>query len=179
MQKNSLDTNINDPGSSFLDTADFVPIATNWRKKYYLRVFKKRVVAFLLDIFFIPAIFCIVFISIVFLFAVILPSSKSYDSVFFLLIGVFVPVAMFIVLAKMESSKWKGTVGKRIMRIQITDNYGNPISFWRALWRNILKVLVFFSYFLIIPAIIQYFTFKKIRKFFHDSFSKTIIGERL
>lgn len=188
MQKKSLDTEINDTGSSFLDTEDFVPIDPDWRKKYYLRIFKKRVVAFLLDIFFsgmICFITIILFLFVVFfLIKIIKPnwsdlqfnswSDKNFPLLCYLSLG-----STFLPLAIMESSKWKGTVGKRIMKIQITDNYGNPISFWRALWRNILKVLVFFSYFLIIPAMIQYFAFKKSRKFFHDSFSKTIIGERL
>lgn len=184
MQKNSLDTEINGPQTSFLDTVDFVPINPNWRKKYYRKVLKKRVSAFLLDIFFSSVIGLISYFLIASPVVALLEmfSSDLWDKValnFPVLFFFFVYATMFLPLGIMESSKWKGTVGKRIMKIQITDNYGNPISFGRSFWRNILKILFFFSYIFIIPAIVQYFTYKKTGKFFHDYFSQTIIGERL
>jgi len=79
----------------------------------------------------------------------------------------------------MESSKWRGTFGKRILKLQITDREGHPISFSRALVRNILRTLVGYSYLLLIPFIIQIFSFKKAKKLFHDQLSSTVIGERL
>ncbi len=79
----------------------------------------------------------------------------------------------------MESSKWRGTFGKQIMKLQITDREGHPINFFRALWRNIVRLIVGYSYIFIIPLIIQYFTFKSSRQLFHDQLSKTIIGEKL
>ena len=188
MQKNSIDKELNDPGSSFLDKGDFVPIDPNWRKKYYRRILKKRVYAFLLDIFFNSAIFLVVgFLFIVFFSTVLVATHPKWQNAeidtFLNNYGDYVTLLTFSViclpLAIMESSKWKGTLGKRKMKIQITDNYGQAISFWRSLLRNILKALVLYSYFFIIPAIIQYITFKKTRKLFHDEFSNTIIGERL
>ena len=67
--------------------------------------------------------------------------------------------AQILICAFMESSKWRGTPGKLIMKLQITDNAGNPISFGKALIR-----IIAYSY---------------SKKFFHDQLSNTVIGERL
>ena len=180
MQNSSTNTEINDSGS-FLDLEDFVPIDPNWREKYYKKVLKKRVIAFLLDIFF-SSVICLIFAYLILLISTYLLSEFLKE---FYILDYFYPlicitcITMFLPLAIMESSKWKGTVGKRIMKIQITDNHGNPISFWRSLLRNVLKVLVVCLYSFIIPLVVQYFTYKKTGKLFHDKFSNTIIGERL
>ena len=79
----------------------------------------------------------------------------------------------------MESSKWKGFLGKRIMKIEVSDNYGNPISFWRSIWRNFLKGLTFYICITIIGYYIQKHYYLKTGKLIHDNWSKTVIGERL
>ncbi len=84
-----------------------------------------------------------------------------------------------IVCAIMESSKWRGTLGKVIMRIQITEKDGTRISFIRAFWRNLAKLLVGYSFILIIPIYLQWKSFLKTKKLFHDQLSNTVIGERL
>jgi uncharacterized RDD family membrane protein YckC len=100
------------------------------------------------------------------------------EFVFYLLIGF---LAYLFINAKMESSKWRGTMGKRILKLQITDKAGEPVSFFRALVRNILRPIFGYSYIftLSIALFIQYFRFKKTKKLFHDELSGTVIGERL
>jgi tetratricopeptide (TPR) repeat protein len=65
------------------------------------------------------------------------------------------------------------------MKLQITDREGERISFFRALWRNILRSLTFYAYCFLLPLIYQYFRFRKTKKLFHDELSNTVIGERL
>jgi uncharacterized RDD family membrane protein YckC len=79
----------------------------------------------------------------------------------------------------MESSKWKGFIGKRMMKIEVSDNYGNSISFWRSIWRNYLKSFTFLFCMTIIGYIIQRHYYLKKGKFLHDYGSNTTIGERL
>jgi len=88
-------------------------------------------------------------------------------------------LAYLLINAKMESSKWRGTLGKRILKLQITDKAGEPVSFFRALVRNILRPIFGYLYISFITLIIQYFRFKKTKKLFHDELSGTVIGERL
>lgn len=151
--------------SSLLEGHKFVPIPTNWRKKYYSVSFKKRLYAYLLDSLFVN-------IFILLLAALIggIDTSRALvlASPFFVLY-----------LAISESSNWKGTLGKLIMKIQISDLDGNAISFCRSIFRNILKSLVFYSYFLVIPLILQIWSYNKTKKLFHDHLSSTLIGVRL
>lgn len=167
------------------------PIEVDWRKKYYKIVLWKRLFAFLIDqvLTWLPAIL------IGFVFAIVgsliwdgisnvevtnaeVTNSEMSDAELNYII-LFAFIFYFIVCAKMESSKWRGTFGKRILKLQITDREGHPISFSRALVRNILRTLVGYSYLLLIPFIIQIFSFKKAKKLFHDQLSSTVIGERL
>ena len=40
----------------------------------------------------------------------------------------------------LESTFWKGTVGKRIMKIQVVQGEGEQLSFKRSLIRNLVKL---------------------------------------
>jgi uncharacterized RDD family membrane protein YckC len=58
----------------------------------------------------------------------------------FALVGhtfIFYSLAFFIVLswlyfAGFESSRWRATLGKRLLGLYLADESGNPISFWQA-----------------------------------------------
>ncbi|MEP6597797.1 MAG: RDD family protein [Ginsengibacter sp.] len=162
-----------------------IPLDINWRKKYYKDVVWKRGVAFILDnlLTMIPVFFIAFVIASVIAFGgepqqqPDIAAEPEWGKVSFLLI--FTLSCYFIVCAAMESSGWRGTFGKRIMKLQITDREGRPISFFRALWRNIMRFVTGYSYLLIVPAVIQYFTFKSTRQLFHDQLSYTVIGEKL
>jgi uncharacterized RDD family membrane protein YckC len=148
--------------------APVTPIESNWRKKYYRRVVRKRGVALFLDyliLFFLPAIVLSV-----------LPIGPSAAGAALLIIGF---VVFYLVAPAFEGSRWRATPGKRIMKLQITTKEGERISYRRAFARNVLRTLTLYSYFLVIPLIYQYVRFGKTKMLFHDEFSSTVTGERL
>jgi uncharacterized RDD family membrane protein YckC len=183
-----------------------VDLQVDWRKSYYKRTLKKRGVAFIIDqiITFIPSFF--VGVILVFLIWPELEDTSggvAQQEKDDFIIG-FAIVTYFIICALFESSKWKATFGKRIMKLEITERNGDRIGFFKALWRNILRTIVIYAllfstlmfllafifpengwYFssiyllLLIPIIVQIFTFKKYKKLLHDNISYTVIGERL
>ncbi|MEO8860787.1 MAG: RDD family protein [Ginsengibacter sp.] len=165
------------PPRQFAQQKKFVALEENWRGQYYKDVLWKRAAAFFLDN--LLTMFPVMFIAFAMASVAVVGSDEevSDEKVSYILFFTF--SLYFIVCAIMESSKWRGTFGKRIMKLQITDKDGHPITFGRALWRNIVRWIVGYSYLLIIPLIIQYFTFKKSKQLFHDQLSKTVIGERL
>ena len=176
--------NVNPPSS--LDADIFIPIDLDWREKYYKRVLKKRAWAFLLDgIINYILLFLIDLVVIIIIYTTIhFISGKPFENINIKdeninLIGISTFFLVVVLVALMESSKKKGSFGKRIMKIEVSDNYGNAISFRKSLWRNVLKFLTFYSYIFIIPLIIQMYKYRKTKKLFHDQFSNTIIGERL
>jgi uncharacterized RDD family membrane protein YckC len=163
------------------------PIAVDWRKKYYRAVLMKRAGAIFLDQI------LMVYVPLILLLTV-LPNIPDWVST------LFTYVISFFVMPKMESSKWQGTIGKRILKLQITDRDGARVTFLRAFWRNIARTIVLYLYLLfpillilvllgdinfwisligLIPLIYQYVRFKKTKKLFHDEVSGTEIGERL
>ena len=70
--------------------------------------------------------------------------SALLGGTFFL--GLFVLVVLGIVgawlyHAKMESSRWQATVGKKILNLRVTDLNGAPVSFKRATGRHFAKLI--------------------------------------
>ena len=69
--------------------------------------------------------------------------SGEGDRFAFPVIGGLVAVLGFLLMplygAVMESTRWQGTVGKRVLGIKVTDLDGKRISFWRSLGRNLGK----------------------------------------
>ncbi|MCG2420398.1 RDD family protein [Aequorivita sp. F47161] len=153
----------------------------DWRKKYYRNVLWKRALAYYLDnlITALPAMFLAMILW--FMVSVSLyPDSpeevSDTETTFVLLFSIFF---YFIICAIFESSKYRGTFGKMILKLEITDRNGNRITFFKAFWRNIFRMITAYSYMLIIPLIIQIFTFRKTKKLFHDQFSSTVVGEKI
>lgn len=77
----------------------------------------------------------------------------------------------WVYFALQESSGRQATVGKQAMNLIVTDLQGNPLSFIRASWRFVAKVLaaipVFTGFLLIL------FTEKK--QGLHDIIAKTLV----
>ena len=148
-------------------------VDVDWRKKYYTRVLWKRGAALLLDYFILVfgSFFVIGFVGT----AVHHRAVQVSDQIIYL----FMAAMFFLVVPAMEASRWRATIGKRIMKLQITDKHGERISFGRAFVRNILRAVTAFSYLFVIPLVLQYFRFRKTKKLFHDELSTTVIGERL
>jgi uncharacterized RDD family membrane protein YckC len=153
------------------------PISVDWRKKYYGKVVLKRGAALFIDYFLTFAIAGIVIMVAVFASSMIFEVGDD-DEMLQVLFGF--GVTYFIICPMMESSRWRGTFGKMIMRIQITDRDGNRITFWRAFMRNLLRTLVFFVYcYTVVGLIWQIISFIKTKRLFHDKWSGTVIGEKL
>lgn len=151
------------------------PINADWRKQYYRDVLWKRFLAFFLDQFLVllPS-----FILFMFLLVPFLPEEELMDEQYEL-IGYAAFGFYFVICAIMESSRMRGTFGKRLLQLQITDKEGHSITFFRALWRNITRVIVGYLYVFVIPLVLQIYRFRKTKKLFHDQVSYTVIGERL
>ena len=148
------------PARYRIDPLPRAPVAVDWRKDYYRTGFLKRGLAYTVDTL------------IFFVLALALVTVLGEGLGFTIYLGAF-----FLGLPAFEASRWRATPGKRIFRLQVSDQHGNRISYWRAVWRNLLRLLVYYSYIFIVPAIIQYFRFRKTRKLFHDEISGTEIGE--
>ena len=149
------------------------PVDADWRKQYYKAVLWKRGVALVLDYLilgFIPLVFVLSVLNIA-----QNNSTEFSDSTY----NTFFAAMFFLVAPAMEASRWRATIGKRIMQLQITDKHGERISYGRAFVRNILRSLTAFSYLFMIPLVVQYFRFRKTKKLFHDELSTTVIGDRL
>ncbi|HPE77708.1 MAG TPA: RDD family protein [Draconibacterium sp.] len=156
------------------------PIEVDWRKQYYKKVLWKRLFAFILDnLIMIPVSFVCMFLVMVIMFISKDPEVTDLTDNEYLFVFVVTFCSYLVINAKMESSKLHATLGKRLLKLQITDKQGNPITFFRALGRNILRTIVGYSFVFIVPLIVQLFRFKSTKKLFHDQLSNTVIGERL
>ena len=166
------DISVADQSSSLLDDHVFVPIALNWRKRYYRTSLIRRALALLIDciVAFVPTL---IVLGIIF-FIIGFDYDKDSST---LVVNICFYFSVILYSAILESSRYHGTFGKVWMKIQITDKDGFPISFSKALWRNVLRITVCYSYFFILPFIVQIFRFWKTKKLFHDEFSSTLIGD--
>lgn len=107
----------------------------------------------------------------------IIESGSSEDSfiAFILLLGIMLLIAVFTMLyyALLHSSKWQGTVGKKLVGIKVIDLDGNRISFWRSLGRYFSMILSAFFY---IGYIMAAFTEKK--QALHDMIASTLVVKK-
>jgi uncharacterized RDD family membrane protein YckC len=87
---------------------------------------------------------------------------------FIMIISILLSWAYF---AMMESSAWQGTIGKKIMGIQVTDVNGGRISLGRATIR--LAVKAFLSGWFLIGYIMAFFTQRK--QGLHDMIAGTLV----
>jgi uncharacterized RDD family membrane protein YckC len=87
-------------------------------------------------------------------------------------IGIIAFLAGWIYHAKMESSSWQATLGKRAVNLKVTDLAGNPITFQRATGRYFAKIITS-----LIPLAFGYimagFTEKK--QAIHDMIASTLV----
>src|SRR5580765_4463929 len=93
--------------------------------------------------------------------------------------GVFITFASiklflaFPYFALMDSSRWQGTIGKRLMRIKVTDLNGARISFGRATGRYFLKMVSSFEFMLG-----YLISFSDQRQTWHDYVARTLVVRR-
>jgi len=88
---------------------------------------------------------------------------------------VIIPLILFglwLYEALLTSSSWQGTVGKRVLRLKVTDMAGNKISFGRATGRFFLKIL-FRTFLTSLVYIVVAFTERK--QGLHDLIAGTLV----
>lgn len=171
------------------DSTPHAPIAvtntttlkTNWRGNYLWKNFLKRTAAYLLDI-------CILVLPIMVVLYFIIGDDYFSEARETLLFYSLINTSLLVlVYSFFDSSKWRGTPGKAIMKLQITDDAGNPISFGKAFIRNIFKFFLFgflssldeSGVVSLLMILAQIGCYVGTRKFIHDYLTYTIIGERL
>lgn len=89
-------------------------------------------------------------------------------------LNVLVYGLIILYFALCESSSMQGTVGKRIMGIMVVDEYGERLTFKKALVRGAVKVLL--SSILLIGYLMALFT--KDSQSLHDTVAKTYVVKR-
>jgi serine/threonine protein kinase len=82
----------------------------------------------------------------------------------------------FLYYVLFESSRKQSTFGKRVCKIVVTNMKGNKISFWRATWRFIVKILLTIFTFGLVDLI--FILFNKNNRSLHDILSFTVVIEK-
>lgn len=96
--------------------------------------FVKRLVAGLFDIFF----------TLVLTYFILILVDKYIIKITLdnLYIGLLIFIPLYILYNSIfERTSWQGSLGKYILNIEVTDQYENPVTFPKALGRNIAKIL--------------------------------------
>ncbi|HET7897292.1 MAG TPA: RDD family protein, partial [Flavisolibacter sp.] len=120
-----------------LPVANTTTLKTNWRGSYLWTNFWKRTVAYMLDVL------ILILPVIVVLYLVFGDNFISDAGEIPVQYGVVYTALLILVFSYFDSSKWRGSPGKHIMKLQISDDAGNPISFSKAAVRNTIKFLLF------------------------------------
>lgn len=84
---------------------------------------------------------------------------------------VFGVVIQWLWFTAAESSKWQATLGKKLLGLKVTDEYGNRISFGRAnarYWSKVISGLVMFIGFIMVA-------FTKRKQGLHDLMAGTLV----
>lgn len=105
--------------------------------------FWKRFAAYIIDYLIVTAVNVVVQIGFT-IFMGMLDASGADEAVLTGFVVVFLLLwtgAYFVFYAWFESSKFQGTPGKIVVQIKVTDLEGHPVSFGRALGRNVAKIL--------------------------------------
>lgn len=111
------------------------------------------------------------------------PEYLSDQEIFTFIISMFKTIAIvgsitfivyFLYYTLMESSKWQGTLGKKIMNVQVAKAEGGRISFGRAAGRFLAKS--FLSPILLVGYIMAFFTER--RQALHDMLAGTIVVKK-
>ena len=108
--------------------------------------FVKRVAAFFID----TAIYGVFRFTVAFLFGFVgalvfrFNPDSTAASTQFMFSGIVFLLSLccyLIYYVWAESSRWQATIGKKLMGLKVTDVYGQRLSFWRSLGRNVGMVV--------------------------------------
>lgn len=101
------------------------------------------------------------------------PTDQSLSGASLVLYGI-VFVLVWLYFAGLESSVWQATIGKRLMRLVVTDLYGRRISFGRATGRYFGKILSW----LILAAGFWMIPLTQRKQGLHDLIASTLVARR-
>ena len=90
----------------------------------------------------VDALICsILNIAVWFTIGIVGELTGTTEAAMVVLYGIWSVALIWLYFAVMESSKWQGTIGKRLVEIRVTDLNGKRITFNRATGRHFAKVL--------------------------------------
>lgn len=129
--------------------------------------------------FLIPLMIVLAMLTPILMILSLFPGSHMNDPTsavreLFLLFVAIVPIVKVFYFSFMESSKWMGSIGKRILGMKVTDLDGNRLSLGRAFGRNLAKILSAITSFIgFIMAL-----FNKKKRTLHDFIAKTVVVKK-
>ncbi len=95
--------------------------------------FTKRLVAGLFDMF---VVLIFTYFILIAIDAYVIPI--TLDNLYY---GIFIYIPLYLLYHSIcERTPWRGSLGKLILNIEVTDEYENPVTFPRALLRNTTKI---------------------------------------
>jgi len=102
-------------------------------------------------------------------------SSRSVHGYYWSLIILLSLWLVVLTEAILTSSSWAGTVGKRVLKLRVTDYQGGRLKFWRSIGRSYLKWSLFWIVLLFSP-IFELLTRKPSKKQgLHDKMVETLV----
>ncbi|HEU4413728.1 MAG TPA: RDD family protein [Candidatus Angelobacter sp.] len=144
---------------------------------FWIRVVAQIIDQIIVGIVIVPLYAILVFPSII---RIINEAERNSEPSPEMIISIVSSAAVFIVVvfvglwlydALLTTSSWQGTVGKRILRLKVTDEAGYPIGFGRATGRFVGKILS--RLLLCIGFIMVAFTDRK--RGLHDMLAGTLV----
>ncbi len=104
--------------------------------------FWKRFVAYVIDSLILQGVsFAIQIVMSVMLAIPGLSDNEAAVVIVALITFVGYTIGYLVYFAAFESRGWQGTPGKKVLGIKVVDTEGNPVTFWRAMGRNVGKIL--------------------------------------
>jgi uncharacterized RDD family membrane protein YckC len=131
----------------------------------YFAAFDQRLLASVLDWFFISGFYIIIAFT-----ALLLIYDHEARIILAVSLLVVIPITNLIYHIKMESSVRQATYGKQILKIKVTDLEGKPITLSKAISRNMGKVLSFIT----IAGYLMSF-FNRHQQCLHDIMADTLV----
>lgn len=133
----------------------------------YCGGFWKRIAAFIID-FIILYTLTPLFMALICVFSKISPPTPTIrNPIYLIVLGTIFVIISWLYFAFTESSQKQSSLGKRILKLIVTDLQGNRITFLKASLRFWGK-FVFFPGFSLTGLIIK-------NKSWHDIFAKTLV----
>lgn len=138
-------------------------------KNNYYASFIKRFVAFCIDLTIIIILNTLVSCMILLILQFLKFNANSFDLI--MNVGLISAGVIFILYNALgESSYWRGTPGKRLMKISVCKLNEKPIGFFTSVLRTVLK---FISIMFVLGIILIFLSSK--RQGFHDVILNTVV----